>query len=57
MLACTALWAAAAPNSNYGKIEILRDTWGIPHVFSSTDAGALYGLVYATAEERGFQMT
>lgn len=57
MLACTALWAAATPNSNYGKIEILRDTWGIPHVFSATDAGALYGLGYATAEERGFQMT
>jgi penicillin G amidase len=41
----------------YGKIEILRDEWGIPHVFSDTDAGAMYGLGYATAEERGFQMS
>jgi penicillin amidase len=41
----------------YGKIEVLRDEWGIPHVFSETDAGAIYGLGYATAEERGFQMT
>lgn len=57
MLACLAVAAAAAPKSEYGKIEILRDTWGIPHVFSPTDAGALYGLGYATAEERGFQMT
>ena len=31
--------------------------WGIPHLFSDTDAGAMYGLGYATAEERGFQMT
>lgn len=36
---------------------MLRDTWGIPHVFSETDAGAMYGLGHATAEERGFQMT
>lgn len=48
--------ALAAPRPEYGKIELLRDTWGIPHVFSDTDAGALYGLGYATADERGFQM-
>ena len=40
-----------------GAIEVLRDEWGIPHVFSSTDAGAFYGLGYATAEDRAFQMT
>jgi penicillin G amidase len=38
-------------------VEILRDPWGIPHVFSQTDAGAFYGLGYATAEDRAFQMT
>ena len=38
------------------SIEIIRDTWGIPHVFAQTDAGALYGLGYATAEDRGVQM-
>lgn len=37
--------------------EILRDEWGIPHVFAATDAGALIGLGYATAEDRAFQMT
>ncbi len=47
----------AGPLKAYGKIEILHDTWGIPHVFSESDAGAMYGLGYATAEERGFQMT
>jgi penicillin amidase len=49
--------AFAAPKAEYGKIELLRDTWGIPHVFSETDAGAMYGLGYATVEEHGFQMT
>ena len=38
-------------------IEILRDSWGIPHVFADTDAGAFYGLGHATAEDRAFQMT
>ncbi len=41
----------------YGTVELLRDRWGIPHIFSDTDAGAMYGLGYATAQERGFQMT
>jgi len=39
------------------SIDILRDPWGIPHVFAETDAGAFYGLGYATAEDRAFQMT
>jgi penicillin amidase len=38
-------------------VEIVRDQWGIPHVFADTDAGAFYGLGYATAEDRAFQMT
>lgn len=57
MLILAACSGAAAPRAADGKIELLRDTWGIPHVFSATDAGAMYGLGYATAEERGFQMT
>jgi penicillin amidase len=40
-----------------GRVELLRDTWGIPHVLADTDAGAFYGLGYAMAEDRGFQMT
>lgn len=49
--------AARAGAQEYGKVELLRDQWGIPHVFSETDRGAMYGLGYATAQERGFQMT
>jgi penicillin amidase len=51
---------ATATGSNrkaeYGKIELLRDRWGVPHVYSDTDPGAMYGLGYATAEDRAFQM-
>jgi len=39
-----------------GRVELLRDTWGVPHIFSDTDAGAMYGLGYAAAEDRAFQM-
>ncbi|GAI92826.1 unnamed protein product, partial [marine sediment metagenome] len=39
-----------------GKIELLRDKWGVPHVFADTDAGAMYGLGYAAAEDRAFGM-
>src|SRR5512138_2260822 len=39
-----------------GQVELLRDRWGVPHVFAPTDAGAMYGLGYATAEDRAFQM-
>lgn len=46
----------AAPGTDYGKTEILRDQWGIPHVFSETDQGAFYGLGYAQAKDRAFQM-
>ena len=49
--------ACWADTQEYGKVELLRDTWGVPHVFSHTDRGAMYGLGYATAQERGFQMT
>jgi len=32
-------------------VRILRDTWGVPHVFGRTDADAAYGLAYAHAED------
>ena len=38
------------------SIELMRDIWGVPHIFSDTDAGAMYALGYASAEDRAFQM-
>lgn len=32
-------------------VRILRDTWGIPHIFGVTDADAAFGLAYAHAED------
>ena len=32
-------------------VTITRDTWGIPHIHGKTDADAVFGLVYAQAED------
>jgi len=32
-------------------ITIVRDTWGIPHVYGKTDADAVFGVIYAQAED------
>jgi acyl-homoserine lactone acylase PvdQ len=34
------------------KIEILRDEYGVPHIFAATAAGAAFGSGYAQAEDR-----
>jgi acyl-homoserine-lactone acylase len=33
------------------EVTITRDTWGIPHIHGKTDADAVFGLVYAQAED------
>jgi acyl-homoserine-lactone acylase len=33
------------------RVTILRDKWGIPHVFGKTDADAVFGMIYAQAED------
>jgi acyl-homoserine-lactone acylase len=33
------------------RVEILRDDWGIPHIYAQTDADAVFGLMYAQAED------
>src|SRR5205085_4001413 len=32
-------------------VTITRDTWGIPHIHGKSDADAVFGLVYAEAED------
>lgn len=34
-----------------GDITIVRDQWGIPHVFGKSDADAVFGLIYAQCED------
>jgi len=45
-----------AKRGSGGGVELLRDSWGVPHVFADSDAGAMYGLGYAAAQDRPFQM-
>src|SRR5512141_2010885 len=32
-------------------ITIIRDDWGVPHVYGKTDADAVFGVMYAQAED------
>src|SRR5437762_10898826 len=33
------------------RVTIIRDNWGIPHIYGKTDADAVFGLLYAQCEE------
>jgi acyl-homoserine-lactone acylase len=33
------------------QVTILRDKWGIPHIYGKTDAAAVFGLLYAECQE------
>jgi acyl-homoserine-lactone acylase len=39
-------WPRQAQN-----VTIVRDNWGVPHVFGKTDADAVFGVIYAQAED------
>jgi len=39
-------WQAQA-----NQVTIIRDNWGIPHVYGKTDADAVFGLLYAQCED------
>ena len=51
-LACVFLFlAVAAEAAPKRDVEIVRDDWGIAHVFGKTDADAVYGMIYAQCED------
>jgi acyl-homoserine-lactone acylase len=33
------------------QTTIIRDNWGIPHIYGKTDADAVFGLLYAQCED------
>ncbi|MEI9956246.1 MAG: penicillin acylase family protein [Ferruginibacter sp.] len=33
------------------QVNIIRDNWGIPHIYGKTDADAVFGLMYAQCED------
>src|SRR5215471_8012597 len=48
-----ALCAACAPISGQtnSNVTIIRDNWGVSHVYGKTDADAVFGVIYAQAED------
>jgi penicillin amidase/acyl-homoserine-lactone acylase len=60
LLAGAVLWAWPRPRLDPRRlipppgryhVRILRDTWGVPHVFGRTDPDVAYGLAWAHAED------
>jgi acyl-homoserine-lactone acylase len=44
-------YSAFIPPPGTYEVRILRDTWGVPHVFGTTDASTAYGFGFAHAED------
>src|SRR5262245_3113387 len=58
VLSCAPVAATRAPgpdparwDSEAQRVTIVRDDWGIAHVHGKTDADAVFGMVYAQAED------
>ena len=41
----------AASQTRAAGIRIVRDDWGVPHIYGKTDADVVFGLMYAQAED------
>ncbi|HEV8357241.1 MAG TPA: penicillin acylase family protein, partial [Gemmatimonadales bacterium] len=54
-MACAASQAADSDAARWARearsVTIVRDDWGIPHIHGKTDADAVFGLIYAQAED------
>ena len=46
-----ARWKATAE-----RVTIVRDRWGIPHIYGKTDADVVFGLLYAQCEDDFFRV-
>jgi acyl-homoserine-lactone acylase len=57
MLTAAAATAAAAPGQearwrqHAAHVHIIRDNWGIAHIYGKSDADAVFGMMYAQAED------
>jgi penicillin amidase len=50
------LGALAPGPASAGDVEVLRDPWGVPHVFAASEDDGFFGVGYACAEDRVLQM-
>jgi len=48
--------AGEAPLESQSRIRLLRDTYGVPHIYADEIYGLYYGYGYAVAQDRLFQM-
>lgn len=37
-------------------VSIIRDNWGVPHIYGKTDADAVFGLMYSLCEDNYWQL-
>jgi penicillin amidase len=37
-------------------VRIIRDNWGVPHIYGKTDADAVFGLMYSQCEDNYWQL-
>ncbi|HHV54133.1 MAG TPA: hypothetical protein GXX55_01560 [Firmicutes bacterium] len=57
LVVAIAVWTTAAiPVQGSERVEIIRDQWGIAHVYADSNAGVFFGAGYATAQDRMLQM-
>ena len=45
------LFLSAAAHATSYRAEIVRDDWGVPHTTGRSDADAVFGMIYAQAED------
>lgn len=38
-------------NKHVNNVDIIRDNWGVAHVYGKTDADAVFGMIYAQCED------
>ncbi len=52
-LSCAAVstWEPPSDLRDSYDVTIYRDTWGVPHIYGTTDADVAFGLAYAHAED------
>ncbi len=53
---CAPLWCASHADSVRQPVEILRDRWGVPHIYASNADDLFYAQGWITARDRLFQL-
>lgn len=51
LVACLAICLKSQAQIDPSKIDIIRDKYGVPHIFGKTDPDVAYGLAWAHAED------